>query len=300
MSTYVLKDPLYNSEVSKITNFTNQWSKYFPYVKQTLYSYEFEESDVIITNIYKGNPYGDHKIPNKCKKIFIIHGIDGENVKYCEDADFIIYMNPFLKSIVEDVVGIKKPSVTAPRHPMFEFNTEVRIENFVYIGGWFFEDATKNLLDKLLELNKKVDVKESFRIYPIWGDIPTVFENIKKFHDELVNIGGKFGSRKIHILNEELFYDIMVHKTRIAKSAFLWDMGPSIEEVNDLLVTSNKDILKYHITESSMLSTFQSSDTKLYVDDKNIKFWPYFQKVDKFTYKDFSKIVREVVQNFSK
>ena len=49
---------------------------------------ELKPEDIIIINLYRQNPYGKYKIPPKCKKVFIVHRIDKENVKYINDADF--------------------------------------------------------------------------------------------------------------------------------------------------------------------------------------------------------------------
>jgi len=299
MSTYILKDPVYDSNVSRINNFFIQWSKWYPHVKMPPYDFEFNDEDIIIVNLYEGNPYGGYNIPDKCKKLFIVHRIDEKNIRYCKDADFIIYINDLLQTVVEDIGGIEKPCFTTPRHPMHKFITDVNQQNLVYIGGWFKENKTQGLLERLKYLHDKIPVEYEFGIFPIWGKVDRYKNEIDSFKEKLTKSTQSFGKRKIFIQEHELFYDLMLFKARIAKCAFLWENGPTREEIKDLIASKDKKILNYGIEESSMLAIFQSTKKEKLVVENRIKFIPAFEKKEVCTYQQFSQLIKKSIATIS-
>jgi len=298
VNTYILKDPIHDNDVSKITNFSKQWSKYYPHVKISLYALEFKDDDIIIVNLNKGNPYGNHNIPEGCKKIFIVHSLDKDNIKFLYDADFIIYLNDIQRQVAQDISGIMTPSLTAPRHPMHVFNTEVKQENTLFIGGWFFPERTEKLFDRIAQLNKKLPTDIDFTFYPAWGKSTKLKESIDNFYNIIQENIFKYSPRKLFTNNNELFYDSMIFKTRVAKHAFLWDDSPTIEEIKDLLSSNDEKILNYSISESSMLSILQASPKKLIVENR-IKFLTHFEVKQVYTYQQFSGLVKEAISALS-
>jgi len=295
MNIYLLKDVSYDDKTSKINNFSRQWLKWYPCANTIFPNVNIKDDDIIIINLYKGTPYGRYKIPENCKKLFIVHGVNEKTVGYIDqDADFVIYLNDLSRQIVEDIVGINKPCLVAPRHPMPVFTTEVKQKKSVYIGGWFTKEKTEGLMEKLLKLHGELPGEYQFTIYPVWGKIIDNLEAVREFTNKLKNNSYEFGERLLYISNDELLYDIMMFKTRISSHSFLWDSGPSIQKVKDLLASKDSNILNYDIEESSMLAICQASQNELIVEDR-IKFLPYFEKTEPYTYQQFSQLVKEAI-----
>lgn len=296
MNTYVLKDPFYTSDSSRTDNFTHQWTKYCPRVKLSMYQNKFSPDDIIIANLYKGNSLSKYDIPSECSKIAIIHSVNEDTIKYINEFDVIIYINELQKDAVQNITGIKRKCLVAPRHPMFEFNTTVNQENTVYIGGWFFPERMTNFFDKLVDLHRKVPMGMDFGIFPVSGSIGHLNMGIEQLYKQIQEEStNKFRGRKIGIAKNELFHDIMLLKTRVCKSAFLWDESPTIEHIKDLIYSNDESVLTYSIEESPTLATLQSSPTNLMVED-HIKFLPYFEKKENFTYRQFSQMVIEAIK----
>lgn len=299
MRTYILRDPIHSHDTSKTHNFSLEWSKWFPYVKMAFPDIKMSEKDIVVFNLHKGNPYGKFRIPRETKKIFVVHTINATMAKFLEDAHVVIYMNPVQKEIAEKIYGIDIPSLMAPRHPMFEFKTDVNQVNTLFIGGWFFEDRVKGLLERVQKIHNEIPMNYDFTLFPIWGGTNQHKKVVDQFTATLKEHGSEFGSRKVMVNMREMFHDIMVFKTRTCKKALLWDNGPTIEEVSDLVAARDSKVLDYSVGESSMLALFQSSPKDLIVE-KKIKYNSYFTKPEKFTYKQFSSLIKEAISLVSK
>ena len=87
---------------------------------------------------------------------------------------------------------------------------------------------------------------------------------------------------------------------RVCRMAFLWDNGPSVEEVKGLVDAKDSSVLNYSVGESSMLALAQSTQKEKILIENKVKFLPYFTKAEKFTYKQFSKLIEEAIGAVSK
>ena len=65
MNIYLLKDVIYDNETSKIDNFSREWLKWYPCANTIFYNTPINDDDIVIINLYKDNPYGKYKIPDK-------------------------------------------------------------------------------------------------------------------------------------------------------------------------------------------------------------------------------------------
>lgn len=297
-NVYIIKDPVYNESTSRIHNFTLEWIKWYRFAKIAPREHKIESSDIVIVNLYDGvDPCAGYDIHPTAKRIYIVHKINRDNVKHLEDANFIIYINDVMQQIAE-LAGIRKPCIACPRYPLYEFfGTEFLKEDFVHIGGWFFDDRIEGLTDALLNMNSKLPKDIQYHYYYVWGGVES---RKKKIHDQFETL------RKIPVLNNrvhtfvesELSYNISLFTTRIAKYGFIHRNAPTIEEVFDLINSKDQSILNYSISESSMLSMYQSSNVDVITTD-NIECIPLYRDTNHFTFRDFAEIINNAVKKFS-
>jgi hypothetical protein len=291
---YVLKDPVYNEYASKTNNFTLEWLKWFPYAKIAPKQHDIKKDDILIINLYDGNPYGQYNIPTGCKKIFIVHKLSKDNIKYLSDATHIIFINKYQKQVA-DIFGIKRPSTICPRHPLHNYSVSFNTDPYVYIGGWFFDDRHDGLLERIEELHNTLPDHLEFIYFFIWGDLNSRKEKIDSFFTT-IRESKAFKKRPNILITDQIAYNTMLFRTRTAEYSYLWRNEPNIEESLDLIASKNESILDTPIYESSMLSHFQSGHSKVIAEDK-LCFAPAHIEADNFTYKDFGNLIKEVTNS---
>ncbi len=297
-NVYILKDPVYNESTSRINNFTLEWIKWYRFAKIAPKEHKIEASDIVIINLYDGvDPCAGYDIHPNAKRIYIVHKINRENAKHLENAKFVIYINDVMRQIAE-IAGIRKPHISCPRYPLYEFfGTEFIKEDFVHIGGWFFDERLDGLVDSLLDMNTKIPKTIQYHYYYIWGGVEARKAKIMETFDTLRKIPEL--NQRVHTFTDaELSYNISVFTTRIAKYGFIHRNTPSIEETFDLISSKDQSLLEHGISESSMLSMYQSSNVEVIAND-NIECLPLYRDTDRFTFKDFSTIIQNTVKKLS-
>lgn len=293
----VLKDPLYNETSSKINNFTIEWIKWYRFAKIAPKKYTITSSDIVIINLNDAiDPYKGYDINPECKRIFIVHKINSNNIHHLKSATHIIYINDVMRQVAE-IGGIIKPYTICPRYPLYDFfGTEFNKLDTVHIGGWFFDDRVDGLREALGELDKKLHNDIQFTYNYVWGGIESRKQQLMDFINGLKD-DGMMKDRHNVLPTTETAYIINLFNTRISKYGFIYRNSPSVEEVFDLINDKNESILDYSISESSMLAMYQSSNTEV-ICNNTIECLPYFKQTADFTFKDFSKIISEIIKNF--
>lgn len=297
-NVFVLKDPLYNEISSKINNFTLEWIKWFRFAKIAPKTYKFTCNDIIIINLNDGiDPCKGYNIHPGCKRIFIVHKINLVNIKYLKTANYIIYINDVMRQIAE-IGGIFKPYTVCPRYPLYNFfNTQFNKVDMVHIGGWFFEDRIEGLREAFNDLDNKLPNNIKFTYNYVWGGIDSRKQQLIRFIDK-IKVDGMMNHRANIFPVIEHPYSINLFNTRISKYGFIYRNSPSIEKVFDLINDKDESILNYDISESSMLSMYQSSNTEI-ICNNTIECLPYFNPTSGFTFKNFSDLITTIIKKLS-
>lgn len=297
-NVFILKDPLYNETTSKINNFTLEWIKWYRFAKIAPKQYKFTRSDIVIVNLNDGSdPYKGYDIHPECKRILIVHKINSTNIHHLTDATHIVYINDVMRQVAE-IGGINKPHTVCPRYPLYDFfGTEFNKLDTVHIGGWFFEDRVEGLREALIELDNNLHKDMRFIYSYVWGGVETRKNQIIDFLNELKSDGLLIKRPNLFTVTEEP-YVLNLFNTRISRYGFIHRNSPSIEEVFDLISDKDTRILDYSISESSMLSMYQSSNVEVICND-TIECLPYFKPTSHFTFKDFSSLIDTITKNIS-
>lgn len=297
-SVYILKDPVYDESASKINNFTLEWIKWYRFAKIAPKEHEIKSDDIIIINLNDGvDPCLGYRIHPSAKRVYVVHKINRNNLLHLENANFIIYINDVIRQIAE-VGGIKKPYISCPRYPLYNFfGTKLIKEDFVHIGGWFFDDRVDGLSDALQKMHEELHRDIQFHYYFIWGSVESRKEKILDFLGDMKK--KHFAENRTHSFPTiENPFNIGLYSTRIAKYGFIHRNTLSIEETFDLINDKNDSILDHDVSESSMLSMYQSSGCEV-IANNTIDCLPFFQKTDFFTFKDFAKNISYAIKKLS-
>lgn len=294
MAIYVLKDPVYDEYTSKINNFTLEWLKWYPFAKIAPKKHPLTRNDILIINLYEGNPYGQYTIPAGCKKIFIVHKLNLDNIKYLQDARYIIYMNDYQRQLAE-IAGIKKPYISCPRHPLHNYTVKFNTDAYAYIGGWYFEDKSDGLLDRIIQLHKTIPHDLEFVYFFVSGDLPSRKAAIDSMKKSILSCP-ELKDRVNAFIDNKLDYNSMIFRARTCEYAYLWRNTISIDELKDAIESKDSSILSNSIYESSMLSHFQSGNAKIIAEKKQC-FIAAHEDVKEFTYKDFGGILKNIISH---
>jgi len=290
---YFLKDTYQDELISKTNNFSIQTMKYHRLSRIVPFDMQFNKDDIIIYNVNQGNPFSKFKLNNN-KKICIVHKINKANIQYINQADFVIYMNPYIEKIAKKL-NIDIPSYTLPRHPLYDNNgVSFNREQFVFFGGNFSDVILNNMNNEILSLHKKMNNKLEFLLFPVFGNVPSRRElfnkNIDALRKETKN------TRIIVNMSNEIPVDLMLFRSKTAQYNYLWNKGISIEKMNDLINSQSDDILNFDIYESSMLSAMQSGGGNILLDSKS-QYVSYFDKANNYYFSDFAKDLQKIIQN---
>lgn len=292
MAIYVLKDPVYNQNTSKINNFTLEWFKWYPFAKLAPKDFQLNRDDILIINLHEGNPYGQYTIPPGCKKIFIVHKLNNDNIKYLQDARYIIYMNDYQRQLAE-IAGIKKPYISCPRHPLHDYNVSFESDPYVYIGGWYFDDKSDGLVDRIIDLHKQVPRHLEFIYFFVWGDLQSRKASIESTK-QLIQNSPQLKDRINAFIDAQMDYNSMIFRARTCEYAYLWRNTITIEELKDSISSKDQSVLNNSIYESSMLAHFQSGNAKIIAEPKQC-FIHAHEESERFTYKDFALLLKGII-----
>lgn len=297
---YALLDTATDGFISRRDNFNSNWMsliqnrcvvKFAPVGMD-----DFNAGDTVIVYLDNQKPYGSYKIPDGIRKIFIVGRVNGQNVKYLNDADYIIYTNDIQRRIVEDISGIIKPHFVMPRHPMSTFfDITLTQRNRLFIGGRFTSDKTNGLYTRLLDLHKKYDPTISFYIMAV--DDSSGFKAytdtlVQWLHESPLN-----GSRSVNLEFNAKYYKMMQLQIAASKYIHLWRDEPSIEQVNTWLNTNDKAILNHYIGESALLGIAHKFGCEIDVEP-TISFLPHFQTTRPYEFGDFADDMVHIIKSF--
>ena len=287
---YTLLDTHNNTFISKRDNFNSNWMSLIQDRRIVKFAPigmdDFVPGDSVIVYLDNTKPYGSYSIPNYVKKIFIVGRVNGQNVKFLNDADYIIYTNDIQRRIVEDIVAIHKPHFVMPHHPTPTFfDIKLEKKNRVFIGGRFTQDKINGFYTRLIDLHKSYDKELSF--YVMGVDDSTSFKSyvdslVKWLHESPLN-----GSRLVNLEFSAQYYKMMQLQIAASKHIHLWRDEPSIDQVNAWLGSGDREILNHYIGESSLLGIAHKFGCIINVAP-TISFIPHFTDMIPYEFADFS------------
>lgn len=297
-NVFILKDPIYHEPESKTYNFSVEWNKWFRGAKIAPKAYEFKDRDIIIVNINDGDdPYKGYTINPRCKQIHIVHKINRKNLNLLKKATHIVYMNNIIAQIAF-IAGVQTEYSTCPRYPLYEFfGSVVERKPFMHIGGWLYDDRIDGLVNALLEAHRSLPINISFDYNLLAGGLISRRDKITQIVNEVQS--GISDNSRINIYpNNELPYIIGQFIARTAQYGFIHRNSITIEHARDLINSNDHSILNYDITESSMLSLYQSSGINV-IASPVVDVYPLYNEVPAFTFKDFASLMHEIIQKIS-
>ena len=290
MGIYFLKDTYQSELVSKTNNFSIQTMKHHRLSRIVPFDMQFSPDDIIIYNVNQGSPLSKFKLYNN-KKICIVHKINRINLEYIKQADFVIYMNPYIEQIGKKYIDL--PSFTLPRSPLYnDNNVKFNRDAYVFFGGSMNEATLKNMNSEVLSVHKKLNPKLEFLFFPVFGDVPSRKEQFNKNLEELRKVTN--GKRIMVNIGSEIPVDLMLFRCKTSEYAYLWNKGITIEHMKDLISSQSDDILNYDIYESSMLSSIQSGSSNPILD-KHSPYVSYYDKADNYYFSDFAKDLQKII-----
>lgn len=295
---FILKDPMYNESESKTHNFSLEWNKWYGHAKIAPKDYQFNQTDIIIVNINDADdPYKGYSLNPSCKQIHIVHKINKKNIGILRRASYAIYINPIIAQIAL-LAGVDIPHTICPRYPLYEFfGTSVVAEPYMHIGGWFRADRTLDLLDALVEADKKVPSHIGFHYDMVSGGLISRRNNITEFVNKIKS--DNVLPNRIHKYTGET-HPIAMSRfiARTASYGFIHRTTPSFETISSLIQAKDLSVLEYDITESSMLSLYQSAGIEVIANDC-VDVFPLFNQVELFTFKDFASLMSDIIKKYS-
>lgn len=287
---YTLTDTTTDSFISRGDNFNTNWMSLIqsrhPVKFAPVGMDDFIDGDMVIVYLDNAKPYGSYKIPTFVKRIFITGRINGLNVNYLTDADYVVYTNDIQRRIVEDIAGIHKPCMVMPKHPTPTFfDIDLQKQNRVFIGGRLSSEKTSGFYTRLLNLHKKYDPPTSFYIMGV--DDSVTFKSYcdsltKWLMDSPLN-----GVRKVNLEFNARYYKIMQIQIAASKYIHLWRDEPSIDTVLEMLDAGNQDILNHTVGESSLLGIAKRFACEVDVE-RTISFISHFRDQTQYEFKNLA------------
>lgn len=295
MTVYSIRDSKNVTSISKADAFSMQWLKiiqprHIAKIAPGNMS-DFVPGDVAVIYLDNDKPYGlikENYLTN-VTKLFIVGSLHKSNIKYLNDASYIIYLNEIQRKIAEDIYGIKVPSYTCPRHPLTVFNTSFPSTNSMYIGGIFNKTKREGFYDKLLNIHETTSKDIKYVILP--GGTGKPHDAFSDLFTKWINASDLNGSRMVRLEFNVAFYDTMVIYMRSCNQSLLWKNEPTVEFIKNMVALNDRNVLDYWIGESSMLALAQSMGHTLHIDN-NISYLPYFENnTSTFNFNDFTDIL---------
>ena len=298
MATYVLRDTVFDRAYSRTNNFNMEWMRWFGDAISLPFGSPIRDTDVVIYNVYEGDPFLKYDVPSKCKRIAIVHRLNTSNLPLIERATYAIYLNPFMQRAVTKIAGLRKPMKVCPHHPTKVDNGVVFNKTKVcYIGGWY-KPSMDSLVDTISDIYTKLPLDVAITLSPVWSDYMN--SDVVSFVDRLkisMTNNNDLNGRKFTVSMDRVPYDVFSFRVDTALMGCLLSDDMSLDEANDLMESSNTMLLDNGITESSMLSHMSSKSHNLIVD-KRLNYITHVSEPTKFDYRDLSLMIREILSKF--
>lgn len=295
---FILKDPTYNESESRIHNFSLEWNKWFRYAKIAPKDYQFNQSDIIIVNLNDADdPYKGYSINPVCKQIHIVHKINQKNLNYLKRASHVIYINQIIAEIAI-MAGAEVPHTICPRYPLYDFfGTTVTKQPYMHIGGWFRDDRIPGLLDALVDTDAKVPSHIGYYYDMVSGGLLTRRDKITEFVNKIKS-DNILPNREHKYTGEDHSIAMSRFIARTATYGFIYRPSKSTELIHALINDKDRSVLDLNVTESAMLSLYQSAGVHVIAND-SVDVFPLYHPVDRFTFKDFADLMSSIIKKYS-